>query len=201
MIDYFEKISTSFEISWDPEELLAGIDVMSDENETKIIRKNNNAPHWQYYPTTRVYFARNVNHAFTKQCKEVIEKLTIIQDKLKDHPVKSWMTESFLKHKLTIDNIGIIKVASGISVDVHRDINRYFALNIGLKNSNTCTTHVYEGPIIEKTLINDTSIKHSFTMQDGDVFFVAVNSPHSVESNINKENNKDRYILTYTLLG
>lgn len=191
MINYFEKISTDFKISWDPEELLKGIEVISEQD--GIVRKTDKMSHWQYYPDTRVYFARNVNHAFTRQCKEVIEKLSIVQSNLKDYPVKSWMVEEFLKHKLTIDNIGIIKIDSGVSVGSHRDVNRYFALNIGLKNSNTCTTHVYEGA-------DDTSVKHSFTMEDGDVFFVAVNSLHSVESKIKKENNKNRYILTYTFL-
>lgn len=197
MTDVFDKIADGFNISWDPELLMSGCEVVTEE--FGIVRKQNNELHWQYYPNSQVYFSRNFHHIYVSELNEVADKLIKLQDNLKNVSNKSWMLDDFIHHDVSIKNMGLIKVASGINVNLHRDLARYYGLNIGIKNSNTCTTHIYSGPVVEKTLINENNIKHSYTMNDGDVFLVATRNPHSVESNINLNEKRDRYIITYTV--
>ena len=197
MINLFDKIATDMVMSWDPEVLMSGCDVIKEEY--SIVRKENNELHWQFYPNSQVYFSRNFHHVYPTQLQEVVDKLIKLQYDLKHISDKSWMFDDFVHHELTIKNMGLIKVASGVSVNLHRDLARYYGLNIGLKNSNTCTTHIYDGEIVKDTLVNETNHKYSYIMNDGDVFLVATQHPHSVESNTIPEINLDRYIITYTV--
>jgi hypothetical protein len=156
----FELLSKEIKLSWDPEELTKDFKAISDKNDN-VVSLPNGEPHWQYFDSG-IYFSRNFNLAFPAQCKEIINTLTILQNNARSLTDNSYMMQLFAKHKLSIDKVLLVKVASGQNVKLHFDSTRAHAINIGLKNSSTCLTHIYSGDKIEHSLINEKNVKHTF---------------------------------------
>jgi len=193
----FELISQGFTIPWNPEEITKDFKVVVDDK-NDIISLPNGQAHWQYF-NSGIYFSRNFNEGFPAQCLEVVNSLIEIQDQYRKKDNNSYLVDVFLKHKIRADRLLLIKVDSGQSVDLHYDRTRSFSINIGLKNSNTCLTHVYSGQRVEDTFINEKNVKHTYQMNDGDAYIIATCQPHSVESLTYRNESKDRYILSYCL--
>lgn len=198
MNDVFELIGSNLIISWDPEELTKDFSVIVDEKD-RVISLPNGKPHWQYF-NSGIHFSRNFNIAFPKQCQEIIDILTVLQNNLRTSTPSSLITDVFLKHKLDINKVLVIKVACGKNVDLHYDRTRPFSINIGLKNSDTCLTHVYSGEKVGNGLINENNVKHTLKMRDGDAYLITTSQPHSVESLVSCNESKDRYIISYCLI-
>lgn len=192
--DVIELLTTGIKLSWDPEELTKNFKVVSDNN-NNVVNLPNGEPHWQYFDSG-IYFSRNLNLAFPSYCKEVIDILSPLQNNTSS---SSFMMQLFAKHKLSIDKVLLIKVASGQSVNLHFDTTRSYAINIGLKNSNTCLTHIYSGQRIEHHLINEKNVKNTVQMNDGDAYLIATCQPHAVESLVSSNEKADRYLISYCL--
>jgi len=203
----FELLSKEIKLSWDPEELTKDFKAISDKNDN-VVSLPNGEPHWQYFDNG-IYFSRNFNLAFPAQCKEIINTLAVLQfsnrrrllyrNNARSLIDNSYMMQLFAKHTLSIDKVLLVKVASGQNVELHFDSTRDYAINIGLKNSSTCLTHVYSGDKIEHSLINEKNVRHTFQMNDGDAYLIATCQPHAVESLISNNDNKDRYLISYCL--
>lgn len=184
-------------MSWDPEALTRNFKVVNDKSD-KVIRLPNGEPHWQYFDSG-IYFSRNLNHAFPAQCKEILKTLTGLQNNIKASSTNSHMMQLFANQTLSMDKIVLIKVKSGQGVILHFDSTRDYAINIGLKNSNTCLTDVYSGSMAEHGLINEKNVKHTFQMNDGDAYIIATCQPHAVRSLTSPNDNLDRYLISYCL--
>jgi|LauGreDrversion4_2_1035121.scaffolds.fasta_scaffold95428_3 hypothetical protein len=197
MNDVFELIGNGIIFSWDPEEISKDFKVISNKG-NNVITLPNKEPHWQYFDSG-IYFSRNLNHAFPSLCKEILKTLMVVQNNVKALPNKSSMMKLFADHKLNIDRILLVKVKSGQSVNLHFDSTRDYAINIGLKNSNTCLTDIYSGDKVEHLLINEKNTKHTFQMNDGDAYLIATCQPHAVRSLTSINDNVDRYIISYCL--
>jgi hypothetical protein len=197
MTDLFELLGQGIKMSWDPEELTRDFKVV-DGKDRKVFSLPNREPHWQYFDSG-IYFARNLNHAFPALCKEIVKTLTVLQNNVRASASRSHMLQIFADHKLTIDNLVLIKVKSGQSVSLHFDSSRDYAINIGLKNSNTCLTDIYSGDKVKPRLINEKNVKHTFQMNDGDAYLIATHQPHAVRSLTSVADNIDRYLISYCL--
>jgi hypothetical protein len=197
MNDIFQLLASGITFAWDPEELTKNFPVVSD-TKGNIISASNEA-HWQYF-ITGIYFSRNFSKEFPDICGQVIDTLEKIQNKFRISNESSYLIDIFLEHTFSINNVLLIKVASGKSVDLHFDSTRYFAVNIGLKNSDTCLTHLYSGNRVEGTMIDEKNVKHTIQMNDGDVYLIATHQPHCVESLTSVSENRDRYLISYCLV-
>jgi hypothetical protein len=198
MNDIFQLLETGIEFKWDPEELTKNFKSISSSNNTVISHPTGEAC-WQYYKTG-ISFSRNFAGKFPEVCKEVVGVLSQLQKKCLKLENKSYLINLFLEHKLTPYNIVLIKIVSGTSVGLHFDTTRSHAVNIGLKNSNTCLTHIYSGERVKNTLIDEKNIKYTFQMNDGDVYLLATCQPHYVESLTSINKNEDRYLISYCLV-
>jgi hypothetical protein len=131
-----------------------------------------------------------------------MKNLLLIREDLKIINHKSSMVQQFLDHKLSLARLTIIRVDSDHAVGIHYDSTRNFAINIGLKNSNTCITNIYTGPVVLETphtlKITDNNVKHTYRMSDGDVYLVNTKQPHEVVP-LHSESGKSRYIASYSL--
>ena len=197
MHDVFQLITSGMKFSWDPEDLTKNFTVIS-ANPGNVVTLPGREAHWQYFDSG-IYFSRNFNIEFQHYCREVANKLTQIQNTLRRLDNNSKLVDIFLKHNITENKVLLIKVLAGTNVDLHFDRTRSHSINIGLKNSNTCLTHVYSGALVTNTFIDEKNIKHTYQMNDGDAYIIATCQPHCVESLINRNENKDRYIISYCL--
>lgn len=195
MHNIFQLLETGTTFTWDPEELTKNFKVVSDNNGDVILMQGE--AYWQYY-TSGIYFARNLHNSFPEICKEISITLMQLQNKCCNLNNVSHLVQMFISDKIEISNIVLIKVPSGKGVDLHFDRTRTFAVNIGLKNSNTCLTHIYSGKKVAGTIINEENIKHTLQMNDGDAYVLKVSQPHSVESLSNINDHKDRYLISYS---
>jgi hypothetical protein len=197
MPNIFQLLETGVEFTWDPEELTKNFKVVEDKHD-KVISLPGQEPHWQCFKSG-IYFSRNFNLAFPCYCKEVTDRLANLQNNVITSSIDSSMMKLFTNHKLRIGRVVLIKVTSGQDVKLHFDATRSYAINIGLKNSNTCLTHIYSGERVKDTLINEKNVKYTFQMNNGDVYLLATGQPHYVESLTNINENKDRYLVSYFL--
>lgn len=194
----FLKISTNFVIPWDPE-------VMT-ESFTEIIGKDNSPfsnsagiPHWQTY-NIGISFARNFYINFKKECSEVANQLIELQNTLRKDTTtpNSKLYDIFLKLKIQHSNINLIRTQSGINVLPHYDSTRNYAINIGLKNSNSCITYITTDSMTDAYWDKP---QYSYITSDGDIYLVAVKNAHAVKTLVKKTDNSNRYLVTYNIHG
>jgi hypothetical protein len=199
MNNVFQLINRGIKFSWNPEEITKDFKVVVDD-QSKIASLPGRKAHWQYFDSG-IYFSRNFNIEFPNHCQEVVDSLIEMQDKLfRRIDNNSTMVNLFLNHVVRINNVLLVKVVAGKSVDLHYDRTRSCSINIGLKNSNTCLTHVYSGARVADTLIDEKNIKHTYQMYDGDAYIIGTCQPHSVESLTHHTETNDRYIISYCLI-
>ena len=194
MINLFQLIEKDFRLSWDPEELTKNFSVISNKK-TNI--KDITEPFWEDFEEAEIYFARNLHLFYKKELIEAAVKIHIVRKKLELVNPLSDMATDFLANNLNLANFTLIKVKANTSVKLHFDSTRKFALNVGLKNSDSCRTVIYDGNKVPKTIINENNKKYSFTMKDGEVYLVNTTQPHEVQSLFNSD--KDRFLLSYSL--
>ena len=187
----FQKISVDLKFSWNIQDLEAQFepDIISKPTYSRPDGK----PHWQLFPLSGIRFARNLHLNFEKEMSEVIDGLQQMQNMLRGSGLPESGLNIFLKHKqFKLQNCSIIKVMAGTSVSVHIDRERQFALNIGLKNSSSCTTYFHNSV--------DEPPETGFQMYDGSVYIFNTKKLHSVVSNMPADSGIDRYVITYTLV-
>lgn len=199
MCKNFFKFENKVPLNWDMSSILGTItkEFSNTEDSYKIVNIQTDDPYWQYYPYTHTCFTRNFGVNFPKESIEVIEYLKKLQSTTKKEDIKDpVMFNTFIKHKFDYKRVGLIKAVAGVDILPHKDNGRKFVINIGLKNSNTCTTYVADS-------FNNKDFwdlnPESFTMEDGDAYILNVDKSHAVKSLVAAETKLDRYIVTYRL--
>jgi hypothetical protein len=203
MHDLFQLVHSTFNVSWDIEFLTKDFPIITTGKDPLILADG--TAHWQYYEHSSVYFARNFHILYKDESIELMKNLLAVRENLKTLTHKSFMVKRFIYHKPSLDRLTIIRIDSNKVVAPHHDSTRNFAINIGLKNSNTCVTNIYTGPIqldpesnFQSVKITSDNVKHTYRMSDGDVYFVNTSQPHEVIP-LYPESNKSRYIASYSL--
>jgi IMP cyclohydrolase len=92
--------------------------------------------------------------------------------------------------------VNLIRIQSGINVLPHYDSTRNYAINIGLKNSNSCVTYITTD---RSTDAYWDKPQYSYITSDGDVYLVAVKNAHAVKTLVEKKDNSNRYLMTYNI--
>lgn len=188
------KIAEGFTLDWDIENLTKDFPTITTENQ-ELYSDPDGKPHWQYY-TSGICFARNFYRNYRKECFEIYLKLVKLQKSLINNTINSPLISDFLNHTLLPNRVNIIKVPGGSSVEPHTDISRNICINIGIRNSNLCTTYIRQNQDnTYETFWNDSLLE--YVMNDGDVYIVSIKNFHAVRQNTNL--NLDRFLITYTM--
>lgn len=186
---------SNFTVSWDIDEILKKFieDQANPVNERYPYYHPSKKPHWQiFHREIGICFARNFDISFKEECYEVIQKLKVIQKNI-NNSINSVLIEKFLTEKFVFSNVNLIKVMPNTEVELHNDITRNIALNIGLKNSNTHIGYVGEELDIQKFDQNRAS---TYTINEGDGYLISVKHPHCLKPVLTT--NKIRYVISYT---
>ena len=196
MQELIYKVFDNFDLSWNTDVIESKIieTIVNPLNPEKPFSQVDGRPHWQFFPKTNIYFARNFYLNFRQESDEIIFKLNKIQQSLK-HMHKSILLDVFLKEKFIPYNLTIIKILPNTSVYAHTDQARNFALNIGLKNSSNWTT------VISHTLKASEFDKHeqeTYVLKDGQGLIVDIKFAHKVITTI--PSLSPRYVITYNFL-
>lgn len=194
----YEKIYENFCIDVDIDSIINGTgpDLVNPDKQWIPFSDKSGVPHWQMF-NAGVAFSRNFHRNFRPFCIKVAEKLSQIQHELRNREYKSDFLKIFLNHKIDERLVNLIKVPAGNNVKPHVDSTRDICINIGLRNSHVCKTHIADTFDVSDFWENNT--RKTYCMADGDVYMVSVKNVHAVES-INTENNLIRYIITYNML-
>lgn len=198
--EVFEKIGDNFTISWDPVELTKDWEIAEAEK-YMIIKDPNGKPHWQRIG--KILFGRNFDVAYPNEAREVLDGLKQLQARMRENPPpSSALVDAFLSHEFKMHKVNITKIESGVGENLHFDKSRAAVVNIGVINSETCLTHAWtmDGPMLQRVLINDNSVKYTYQHKDGEVYLLNTGVPHSVETLVKPEDGKDRYVLGYLLI-
>jgi hypothetical protein len=160
-----------------------------------ILKDNTGIPFWQKYQSN-ISFARNFYKAFPSDCEKIAHVLENIKIELCDVTNPSDMLSLFLNSTIVPNNVNLMRIPCGVTIEPHTDLNRKICVNIGLKNSNSAITYVsdYE----EKDFWNNPA--QTYQMEDGDMYLLNVKKTHAVKSIVPRDSNLDRYIITYTLV-
>jgi hypothetical protein len=202
MNEIFYKIGNNFTVSWDPEEISSAFHTVSEPDGLYGYSHPSGIPHWQLY-NSNIAFGRNFYFNYEKECIEVAEKLKDIQQKLKDEifsgeqsfPLNS-LTKTFLNHEISPGRVNLLKTVPGKDIELHTDPGRDLCINIGLKNSNKWATVISKDSNIKNF---ESSEKKTFLMNDGDVYIILIDNPHTVKC-LNKSDLKStRFLITYTM--
>jgi len=193
MNDPFVKISENFSVSWDVESLVANCPMISNSGSV-VYSEQDGKPHWQYF-RSGISFFRNFYINFKDECIETADRLLALQKELSFVEPGHCINE-FLSHKIHPARVNLLLIKSGVDVQPHVDITRDICINIGVKNSNVCTTYIRrdfgEDNFWDNDLLN-------YTMNDGDVYLVSIKNQHAVKQNGN--GNGDRYLITYNMIN
>lgn len=196
MQELIYKVFDNFDLSWNTDVIESKIieTIVNPLNPEKPFSQVDGRPHWQFFPKTNIYFARNFYLNFRQESDEIIFKLNKIQQSLK-HIHKSILLDVFLKEKFIPYNLTIIKILPNTDVYAHTDQARNFALNIGLKNSSNWTT------VISHTLKAsefDNHEQETYVLKDGQGLMVDIKFAHKVITTI--PSSSPRYVITYNFL-
>ena len=196
----FHKLPGVILPNWDVDQMLSKI-TKSFSNETdnyEVFIAPTTEPYWQVYPYTGTIFTRNFSSNFPAESKYVIEQLEKLRASIQKSDFSDPVAyEALMQHQFDFRRVQLIKSVAGVDVRPHIDNGRKFALNIGLRNSNTGTTYV-SGTQDKKNFWADNP--NSFTMQDGEIYMLNVDAAHAVKSLVDKDSKLDRYLITYKVL-
>jgi hypothetical protein len=193
----FKKINTNFKISFDLDTVLSKfVNDVIDPGGT-VYSDPTGAPHFQQY-MSGVGITRNFYKNFPRECATIAIQLKKIQQLVSASPVPvdDLLTHAFVNHVIKPGNINLIRIKAGENAAPHSDTNRKICINIGLRNSNSCVTHITENESIEDFW---NKLRHSFIMEDGDIYILNIRNSHAVESLVDKDSGITRYIITYNL--
>lgn len=193
--DLFQLLDTNIKFSFDPEELIKNLpvfewdDIAPDKTHLKRIENN---PHL----ASGVF---NFYKDFPNEVMEIIFVLEELKIKMAALPQKSEMVKYMISSPIKPEYVHLLIINSHYSVGPHCDRRKY-SFNIGLKNSSTRETIIYDGPVVRPNgskipILSEKNNKFSFIMNDGDAYILDAGRPHGV-NNI-APNDKDRFIMTY----
>lgn len=200
MSENFVKFNYKIQLNWNVDAIVGSItnEYSNEKNTYEVFNTNTKKTYWQVYPYTGTIFSRNFYHNFPKESLEIIEQLKIIQSMATEADFADpKMYQSLMTHKFDATRVNLIKTKAGANVLQHIDQGRKYVLNIGLKNSNTCTTYI--SSIIDRGSFWQNS-PTPFTMEDNEVYMVNVDAMHAVRTNVTKESGIDRYLITYCII-
>jgi hypothetical protein len=194
----FLKLSTNFVIPWDPEAMTESFAETIGKDKSPF-SNSEGTPHWQTY-NIGISFARNFYINFNKECSDIASQLIELQHTLRKDTTtpESKLNDIFLKLKINPRNVNLIRIQSGINVLPHYDSTRNYAINIGLKNSNSCKTYITTD---SSTDAYWDKHQYSYITSDGDVYLVAVKNAHTVKTLVEKHSKSNRYLITYNILN
>lgn len=202
MIPLFEKISEKLCLDIDID-LIESKFIEDQTDPSSIIRgyhspysHSSKKPHWQYFPSG-ISFARNFDINFKYETELIIDNLKEIRrNYIKDTKQLTELSKILLTSPIKNGRVNLLKIKSGTNVQPHHDDTRSVAINIGLKNSNSCITNIGR----HDSITDFWNLPYtSFTVNDGDVYLLNVKYPHSVTSLVSESDDIDRYLITYTL--
>lgn len=194
MQDVIYKICDNFTVSWDPERISAEFPVIN--NGRGVYSDLNGNAHWQIFGSD-ILFGRNFYSNYKLECIEVIEKLKIIQEKLREeHYTTNYLMEIFLNHKIEPGRVNLLKTIPGKDIKLHKDITRGVCINIGLKNSNKWETIISKDNDIDNF---NNSEKNTFLINDGDAYLMLINNPHTAKCLNKSDLESSRFLITYTI--
>ncbi len=198
----FKKISENFFIDWDIKTVIGKFiheKVFSDDPTIRQlpISDPSGALHWQVF-SPGLAFSRNFYINFPNECEQIANKIRALQCDLLNTEITTddYLIKSFLEHTVNKHGINLIRILPGKGIGPHFDITRDISINIGLQNSETCTTNIAFTPTVDNFYKNPMV---SYTMNDGDVYLLLVKNAHSVTSNISTDSDRVRYIITYNI--
>lgn len=196
----FCKLGADLNIQWD------NIDDVINSITQEFTNKTNNhevyvAPikgaYWQYYPYTHTRFTRNFGVTFKQEATAIVECLTHLQSTAKKENFADLkMYESLIYHKFDYKKVQLIKAVAGVDTLPHIDNGREYVINIGLKNSNTCTTYISGCSNAKDFWLQNPS---SFTMNNFEAYLINADNMHAVKSLVSSDSKLDRYLVTYML--
>lgn len=195
----FHKFHNKVNIDLDLEQILSQItkEFSNEQNTYHVFETDTTEPYWQIYPYTGTIFSRNFSSNFTKESKQIIEQFEVLRSSVCETDfANKTMYEIFCNHQFDYRKVQLIKTAAGENVKPHIDNGRKFVLNVGLRNSNTCTT--YLAATSDKTNFWSDN-PSSFVMQDNEVYMVNVDAAHAVRSMVSADSGLDRYLITYKI--
>lgn len=200
----FQHISNNIYFDWN-------FDDIAHQLEDDVYHGNNIPPDMHdastsaYFQTfySKVSTSTNFGTFFPRQAEDIIEKLTTLQDSVREqlkHGIleKTELVQLFLDKELRPKDVLFLRLDASEGASVHVDQRRSKALNIGFQNSNTCTTYVRPGRSLEG-FFDDYSKLKAFTMNDGDAYLLDVGQAHSVVSNVPELKGLKRYIISHNL--
>jgi hypothetical protein len=197
MSSRFHKFKNKITLTWDVDKIVDGITMTlsNSVDSYEVLVVDSKEPYWQLYKATNTIFARNFNAIFPSLAKEVIDQLKILQSQARPEDFADLIFyNAFIDHKFDFKKITLIKSLPGIDVKPHIDNGRFLAINIGLKNSNTCTTYISDSSAKNGFWEGDL---HSYTLEDNEVCIVNVDLTHAVKSNVTADSDQIRYLITY----
>jgi hypothetical protein len=106
------------------------------------------------------------------------------------------MYDCLVNHKFDYTRVQLIKAVAGVDTLPHIDNGRKYVINIGLKNSNTCTTYISNSSDKTEFWLQSPS---AFTMQDNEAYLINTDKVHAVKSHTSLDSKLDRYLITYML--
>lgn len=190
----YQKIAENFSLNFfDIQSIEKDFDKEISNSAGTPSRRISNIAHWQYYQNSNVRFSRNFSKHAPEVVNNIVKQLIDLQKKWRSVDSKTPLIDKFLNVEINSRDIEIIKVTAGQSVSEHFDITRSVSLNIGLLNSNTCETIVFNTKKISDTH-NHNIEKFSYIMNDGDVYLLRADHVHCVKS---LNSSGDRYLITY----
>lgn len=194
MQDVIYKICDNFTVSWDPEKISVKFPVIKNKDRSVYIDPKGNA-HWQFFESN-IMFGRNFYYNYRLECIEVVEKLKVIQEKLRKEQSPNYLTKIFLNHKIEPSRVNLLKTIPGKDIKLHKDITRGLCINIGLKNSNKWETIISKDNDINNF---NSSQKNTFLINDGDAYIVLINNPHTAKCLNTSDLESTRFLITYTV--
>lgn len=199
MDNNFCKIGTNLNISWaNMEHAISNItqEFSNKVNTYEVYVAPINEAYWQYYPYTRTRFTRNFGATHKQEAMAVVECLNALKFTVKKEDfVDQKMYYSLMNHKFDYKRVQLIKAVAGVDTLPHSDNGREYVINIGLKNSNTCTTYISDSTTADFWKENPKS----FTMQNNEAYIINADKVHAVKSNVTEDSKLDRYLITYML--
>jgi len=203
MSNNFHKLASNLKtnLNYYLDELLSKIphEVSNDVNspEVVVLPISEYIAYWQYYPHTRTRFTRNFGRRFPKISKRIVKQLAALQSIVKQEDFEDQkMYEAFINHEFDYERVQITKNISGVGILPHIDTGREYAINIGVRNSNTCKVYVAGNQNI-KGFRNENL--ESFIMQDNEAYIINVDKAHAVKTLVTPDEYADRYIISYML--
>lgn len=196
----FCKLGTNLNIPWsDIDIAINGIteEFTNKINSYEVFVAPIKGAYWQYYPYTRTRFTRNFGATYKQVAMSIVECLKNLQSTVKKENFADLrMYESLISHTFDYKRVQLIKAVAGVDTLPHIDNGREFVINIGLKNSNTCTTYISDCSNAKDFWLQNPS---SFTINDCEAYLINADNMHAVKSLVSSDSKLDRYLATYML--